>query len=403
MSTLLVSPPLHPATSATEWGYALTSDGRSIADHGVARAALLPLPRGAGAEVVLVVPVRALAWHRVELPKGIAAGTPRLRAALDGLLEEQLLDETEAVHLAVAPGARGGERVWVAACDRAWLRGALQVLEAAGRGASRIVPEFAPEGAPALTALGDAEQPLVVASSAEAVLMLPLTKVTLPLLPALAADTEHFAEPSVAAVAYKLLPDKWRLQQAPKRWVRRSSRTRWDLAQFEFASSPRDRAFKKFATVWNEVLHSAPWRAARWAAVLLFAVNLVGLNALAWKERAGLARQQEAIRATLKETFPQVKVIIDAPVQMEREVAALRQQTGAASARDLDALLATLAAALPAGRAPARLDFGGGQLRAAGLALTPAEFSSVATQLKALGYSASREGDLLVVAAEDTR
>ena len=403
MSTLLVSPPLEPVTSATEWAYALTADGRSIADHGAARAALLPLPRGAGAEVVLVVPVRALAWHRVELPKGIAAGTPRLRAALDGLLEEQLLDETEAVHLAVAPGARGGERVWVAACDRAWLRGALQVLEAAGRGASRIVPEFAPEGAPALTALGDPEQPLVVLSSAEAVLMLPLTKATLPLMPVLAADTEHFAEPSVAAIAYKLLPDKWRLQQAPKRWVRRSARTSWDLAQFGFASSPRDRAFKKFATVWNEVLHSAPWRAARWAAVLLFAVNLVGLNAWAWKEGAALESQREAIRATLKETFPQVKVIVDAPVQMEREVAALRQQTGAASARDLDALLATLAVALPAGRAPARLEFGGGQLRAAGLALTADEFGRVATQLKALGYGASREGDLLVVMPEDAR
>jgi len=403
MSTLLVSPPLEPATSATEWAYALTPDGRMIAEHGVARAALLPLPRGAGAEVVLVVPVRALAWHRVELPKGIAIGTPRLRAALDGLLEEQLLDETEAVHLAVAPDARGGERVWVAACDRAWLRGALQVLEAAGRGATRIVPEFAPEGTPALTALGDAEQPLVVASSTQGVLMLPLATATLPLVPALGADAAHYAEPAVAAVAEQLLPHKWKLQQAPKRWVRRSARSSWDLAQFEFASSARERAFKKFATAWSEVLHTAPWRAARWGAVLLLAVNLLGLNAWAWKERAGLESRQEAIRATLKETFPQVKVIVDAPVQMEREVAALRQQTGAASARDLDALLASLAAVLPAGRAPARLEFGGGQLRAAGLGLTPEQFRGVATQLKALGYSASNEGDALVVAAEDAR
>ena len=35
--------------------------------------------------------------YRVTFPKGMAAGSPRLRAALEGVLEEQLLDETEAV------------------------------------------------------------------------------------------------------------------------------------------------------------------------------------------------------------------------------------------------------------------------------------------------------------------
>jgi general secretion pathway protein N len=61
------------------------------------------------------------------------------------------------------------------------------------------------------------------------------------------------------------------------------------------------------------------------------------------------------VRDTLRATFPQVRVIVDAPVQMEREVAALRQQTGTPSTRDLDALLAALAAALP-GRIAWHLD-----------------------------------------------
>src|SRR6188768_93500 len=153
MSSLLVYLPPGSPTGTTEWAYALTADGHAVADHGRSPAALLPLPRGAGAEVVAVVPVRALAWHRVVLPKGIAPGTPRLRAVLEGLLEEQLLDDTDSVHLALQPGARAGDTAWVAVCDRAWLRAALQALETAQRPATRIVPEFAPEGSLSLTAL----------------------------------------------------------------------------------------------------------------------------------------------------------------------------------------------------------------------------------------------------------
>ena len=402
MSTLVVSLPLEPATSGTEWAYALTADGVALADHGKAPAALLPMPRGPGAEVVALVPVQALAWHRVELPKGIAPGTPRLRAALEGLLEEQLLDDTESLHLALAPGARAGEPAWVAVCDRAWLRQALQLLEAADRPAGRIVPEFAPEGAPSLTVTGDAQQPVVVASGAVGVLALPLTHSALPLLPALPEDAPRLAEPAVAALAEQVLQHKCSLQQAPQRWLQ-SARTRWDLAQFEFASSSRARAMKKLASGWGEILNSPSWRPARWAAVALVAANLAGLNAWAWKERASLDDKREAVRRTLRDTFPQVRVIVDAPVQMEREVAALRQQTGMASARDLDALLAALAAAAPPGRVPMTLEYGGGQLRATGLALTPEEFGGVAGHLKTLGYATSREGEVLVLAAEDVR
>jgi general secretion pathway protein L len=59
------------------------------------------------------------------------------------------------------------------------------------------------------------------------------------------------------------------------------------------------------------------------------------------------------VRSALTSTFPKsVKVVVDAPLQMEREVAALRQATGAASGRDLESMLAALAAAAPAGLAP---------------------------------------------------
>lgn len=402
MSTLVVCLPLGPLGSATEWAFALTADGRNLADHGQAAAALLPQPQGAGAEVVAVVPVQALAWHRVELPKGIAPGTPRLRAALEGLLEEQLLDDTESVHLALQPGARGGDTAWVAVCDRAWLRAALQALETGGRPVTRIVPEFAPEGSLALAAIGEPDEGRIVAAAEDGLLALPLSSAALPLLPTVPDDAPRFAEPAVAALAEQLLPQKWTLQQAPQRWLQ-SARSRWDLAQFEFASSTRARALKKIATGWSALLRAPEWRPARWAAVLVLAVNLVGLNAWAWKERSSLAGKREAVQRTLRDTFPQVRTIVDAPVQMEREVALLRQQTGTASARDLDALLAALAAGLPEGRAPTALEYINGQLRAAGLALSDEEVRAVGTRLRGLGYTAQSEGPLLIVAAEDVR
>jgi general secretion pathway protein L len=210
------------------------------------------------------------------------------------------------------------------------------------------------------------------------------------------------AEPAVAASAEHLLPHKVTLQQAAQRWLA-ASRTRWDLAQFEFASSPRARAWKKAASAWADLLKAPAWRPARWAVAALVAVNLVGLNAWAWKERAGLQDKRDAIRATLTQTFPQVRVVVDAPVQMEREVAALRQQTGTASPQDLDALLGALGTALPPGRGPSSLQYTGGRLRAAGLSLAADEFRQVAERLKNLGYAATQEEDTLVVAAEDAR
>jgi general secretion pathway protein L len=401
MSTLAVLLPPEPIGAATEFDYALSADGRSVQSHGQAPAALLPLPRGAGAEVVAVVPVQALSWHRVELPRGVTAGSPRLRAALEGVLEERLLDDPEALHFALQPKAVAGE-AWVAACDRAWLRRALQLLDAADRPATRIVPEFAPEGSGALFALGEPERALLVSAGEGGVLWLPLGAASLPLLPALPEDAPRVAEPAVAALAEELLHTKLELEQPAQRWLR-AAQSAWDLAQFEFASSSRTRALKKFTAGWADWLRAPQWRPARWAAVLLVAANLVGLNAWAWKERSALDGKREAIRQVLTTTFPGVKVVVDAPLQMEREVAALRQRSGMATGRDLESLLAALGSAVPTGRTPAALEFTSGELRVRGLGLAPDEFTALAANLKAQGYSSQLQGDVLVLTAEDAR
>ena len=156
MSSLAVLLPLAAATAHTEFAWVMSPDGRSAGAHASTAAALMPQPTGAGAEVIAIAPAAAISWHQVELPRGTQAGSARLRAVLEGLLEDRLLDEPDSLHFALQPLARPGEPVWVAVCDRAWLRAAVQVLEAAQRPATRIVPEFAPQPDIALHVVGEA-------------------------------------------------------------------------------------------------------------------------------------------------------------------------------------------------------------------------------------------------------
>jgi len=397
MSALIVLLPHNPASAQAEFEYALTIDGVSVESHGSVQAALLPAPARAGAEVVAVVPAGMLSWHRVELPKGTSPGSPRLRTVLEGLLEDQLLDEPESLHFALQPHVRPGAPLWVAVCDRAWLQRAAQVLDEAGRTVSRIVPEFSPQGETVLYALGDPQQqPLLVAAGSEGISVLPLASQSLALLPALPQDVPCISEPLVAELAQQVLQRPPGLQQAPQRWLQ-AAQSDWDLAQFDFSSSGRARALKKLGTAWADLLAAPQWRPARWGAVLLVALNVIGLNAWAWRERSALEDKREDVRKTLTQTFPQVKVVVDAPVQMEREVAALRQLTGATSGRDLEAMLGALSGASPPQRPVSALEFANGELRLKGLAYSADEARNVAGTLRGQGLSAVLQGETLVV------
>ena len=138
MSSLIFLLPNTPVTTASELDYVLTPDGRSTGEHGTAPVALLPRPAGAGGEVVAIAPVSALSWHQVELPKGVTAASPRLRAVLEGLLEDRLLDEPESLHSALQPGANAGAPGGVAGWARQWLRGAVPAREAVDRPAFTV-------------------------------------------------------------------------------------------------------------------------------------------------------------------------------------------------------------------------------------------------------------------------
>ncbi|RYX91701.1 MAG: general secretion pathway protein GspL [Comamonadaceae bacterium] len=406
MTTLIVTLPLQPAGTAPEYSYVLTPDGRTLETHASAAAALLPQPV---TEVIAVAPARALSWHRLELPKGSTANAARLRAVLEGLLEERLLDDPQTLHFALEPGARTGTPAWVAVCDRAWLRDALQALETPQRHVSRIVPEFAPDvdgaGEMALHVIGEPQDAWLVTTHSGGVIVLPMSASALPLAHVahdLPEDASVIAEPGVAAVAEQLLQRKVTIRQAAQRQLL-AAQSNWDLAQFDFATSGGSRAAKKFTAFWRALLSAPQWRAARWGAAVLVVANLLGLNAWAWKEETALAAKRGEVRNLLTQAFPEVKVIVDAPAQMERQVAALRQATGAASGSDLESMLGALSVAAPAGKPLTGIEFSAGESRLKGLNLSAQEQAAVASSLRTQGYSARVEGDSLVMRQEIAR
>ena len=412
MSTLIVSLPSGLPTAATPCSAVVSEDGRTIQRHVETTAALLP--NAPNLETVAVVPASQLSWHRLELPKGTLdrsffqeGNGSRLRSVLNGLLEDRILDEPEHMHFAIQPEARAGTPIWVAACNRTWLDAWLLALEQAGRPVARIVPEMEPPTADApaafaLHVLGTPDSPLCVWSGPQGVTVLPLSSTSVALMTVALTNgeiPEVTAEPGVAELAEHHFKGRVALQTQPQRALV-SAQSAWDLAQFDLLRSSRARTRKRLSTLGTSLLQSPKWKPARWAAAALVVINLAGLQAWAWKEQSALAAKRSAIREILTTTFPDVRVVVDAPLQMARSLADLQRQSGAASSGDMETMLGLFQTVAPEIPAPTAIEFIAGELRLkvpdpSAVALPP-----LSTRLQAHGYSATVDSDRLVLKQE---
>jgi general secretion pathway protein L len=403
--------------------YLVTSDGVSVDRHSQADASLLSAV--AHDEVVVVVPVRQLSWQIVQLPRGtlarnvIAQGdSSRLRNVLAGLIEEMVLDEPLDLHLALSPAAREIEPVTVAVCNRLWLKGWLQTLEMHHLTVARIVPEFAPAADAPLHVIGTSEQPWVVWSgiqpklnghsrsdaaipSAAGLTVLPLTAATAELI-GWEQGLDVSAEPAVAQIAEQLFARPVNLLQQNQRWLK-ALESPWDLAQFDLVNTRGSRGWRKLSKAVEVVLRTPRWRPARWALVALVLVQVLGLNAWAWIQHNRVLGHQQAMREILTQTFPSVKYVVDAPVQMRKELAALKQNNGSPASGDFDALLAALAK-LPGAQESAAIsaiEYSGQALQIKGLQLTGSQLQEGNVKLKALGVEASMRSDRLILQVKE--
>ncbi|NIC42235.1 type II secretion system protein GspL [Aquabacterium sp. A08] len=343
---LLLCPTSLPAPD-TVWTWArLDPERRTVQAHGSAGCG--DWPRGGPAQLCL--PPDWVSWHRVQLPRVNAA---KLHAALLGQLEDHLLSELDAVHLALPPDFRPGPAAdtWVAVCHHGALQACLRDLQAAGQPLAGVLPALVPgDAATVWVHDGPDGSGWLGLSGPQGVLSYPLpaddhaTADCWPLVTAW-ADADRLRGHATAdrlAWARSHLPGlDWTPQPALAPWLHNLQQG-WNLAQFALAQATRSRRSSGLAAAWRQGLLGPAWRPARWGLAGVCLANLLGLNAVAWQERAAVRQLERDTQAVLRATFPQLGVVLDAPLQMQREVAALRQGRAEPEAHDLAALLSAI-------------------------------------------------------------
>ena len=337
----------------TEYRYAMSPDGLALESQGQCAAALLP----SATTVIAVLSDADVAWHRITLPK--AAGA-RLRAALDGVLEEALLEDADDVHLALAPAAIAGQPTWVAAVSRRWLRGELAALEKAEVFVDRVVPIAWPDEPPighfAETDVGPGSPAHGIAlnwAHADGVASVRLQGgLARALVPQPAPpETRWSATPGAVAAAEQWLGAPVRVM-LPEQLLLQAARSLWNLRQFELARRTRGgRALRDSARRF----FSAEWAPVRYGLAALLLAQVLGLNLWAWHQRGAIEARQAAVRGLVKAAYPnasELDIQRDAAAVMLRESQALRTLAGKPGETDLEPMLAAAASAWPPDRPP---------------------------------------------------
>jgi general secretion pathway protein L len=403
MSTLIVQLPAQPRLAAVhadtpaarptpEYDWVLSTDAATSAGQAHGRCGVAQLPRAQS--LVAVLPAEDAGWHLITAPKAPAA---RLRMALAGMLEEQLLEDEQDVHLATSPSLKAGEPAWVASVGKAWLKAQLDALEATGLTVDRVVPAWAPTGAPAAhvyreaTVEGDAGLRLAWRDDAGAVVLPLHSDAARALLTQPGTDTPSTwtASPDAAEAASQVAGHAVAARSNADSLLA-ATQTDWNLRQFDLAPQHRgSRALRDNARrFWNDTA----WRPVRLGLAVLLGVQLIGANVWAWQQRQAVTERKLAVTALLQTTFPQVRAVIDAPVQMQKELDLLRTLAGKPGDTDLEPLLYAAEAAWPPSRGPAdALKYEPGRLTLNSTGWSPAEVEGLRERLRALGLSLDTE------------
>lgn len=395
MSQLIVTPLSADGTS-DEFAYAVVSDAGVLTGHGQATPALLP----AADQAVLMLPAKMLSWHAVQMPKlPRGSSDQRIQAVLAGILEEKLLDEPAHMHLVALSSLPAPQAdTWVAACHKPWLLGLTQVLQAARVPLMGIVPQVFPNDVASIHVSGAPESAWVTAVDATGVVCLPLSQALD--LPVFQNTLNATAEPAVAAVAEQWLQRRVEVLQAPQ-WatsrVQAAKALGLSLAQGDLAVSGRGRVWQVVSAALRDLLAAPVWRPVRWGLLGLLCVHLIGLNAWAWKQHVRVQDKRTEMTQLLSTSFPQVKVVLDAPVQMQRELAQLRQAQGQLSGRDFESIYGRFISVSGVNTAPGAIDFIANEVRLQGVNLNGSEMNALAPRLEYVGLSVRSEAQALVI------
>ena len=306
------------------------------------------MPRADACE--LVVPAELVLLTRARLPRG---GKQKLRQLLAYAIEDQLGGDPDAVHVAAGPTLADG-RTALAAIDRAWLARVLARLDAAGLRPLSAWPEIL---LPALPADGWA---MVWDGRGGFLRSGPQAGMSL--------DGGSAAQPPAAlalsaAEARKAGSLLARLRLRLPEGTAPPDTQAWSDAlgmAVETGEPWAPLAHPEVATGGINLLQGAftPAGTAReWWPSLRVPVALAGLIVVLhagattvewWRLKHEKRQLQATMEKSFREAFPDARVVVDAPLQMQRNLAELRQAAGQATPLDFVPLLARAAAVLDA-------------------------------------------------------
>ncbi len=406
MSTLIVVlPPREPAVPLTEWqwpelAFALVDKGGHTQRAG--RASLATLPHAAS--TVLVMAARDLLLLAAAVP---AIKGPKLRQALPNIVEDYLIQDPAACHVAVDPVALPDGRRVLAVIDRAWFGFAIEAFTAAGHRAIRAVPATrclpVPAGAPL------APEPVLAMETDGAAGAVSEAAVISPAEPPPVNATEAPRAPIVAAIMARVdsLPVDEALSiastprvelaiargalgegiTAPATAAGSTLAALTAGAPFELYQLGAPGAEPQLASITPQADPDAipgttplpfdtfarralesrfdlcqfdfevmPWRFDRATltrlklpaalAAITVVVAVIGINIHWWR----LARERDALSAQITETlltaFPKTTTVLDPPAQMTRQIDQLRVAAGELSPNDFLALASGVARSL---------------------------------------------------------
>ncbi len=398
MSQLLVT--LSPPDAASdEFAYALLSSAGALTSHGHAAPALLPKADAA----TLIVPAQALSWHLASLPKlPRGSSAQKTHALLAGVLEEQLLDDAALMHLAACPTLAQEGKTWVAACHKGHLQAAVAALQAARVPLTRIVPEVFPSDAVVIHASGSSEAATITFADVQGVLCLPLSQTAM--LPAWPETLAISAEPAVAAQAEQVLGSRVNVLQASQ-WAMQAAAAAQergiDLAQGDLAVSGGGRVWQSLTGTLRDMLAAPQWKPARWGVALLLLANVIGLNAWSYKQNASVQAKRAQMNQLLSSSFPNVKVVVDAPLQMQRELASLRQAQGQLSGRDFESIYGRFSSVAAVNTAPSAIEFLANEVQIRGSGLQASQLDALLPRLQYAGLAVRSDAQALIVSHRD--
>jgi len=168
----------------------------------------------------------------------------------------------------------------------------------------------------------------------------------------------------------------------------------WDAATGEWAQSGSLRLARRLQKAYLDFVHAPHWSWSRRTLILSLVVNLIGLNAWAWIERASLKQRESSLSQLVKESFPSIGLIVDPSLQMQREMRKLRHARGQSAEGDLESMLSVAASNLPPNYRLQSLDYSPNELR---LNAVSADLISPTNKLllEKRGYTVRGESSLL--------